>query len=71
MYEVLEFSTPDHHRACVNSDKLIGFASIDRTTIRIFLDGGGQIDIKGGSWEFEKLSQAIRGKEIINKIEIN
>ena len=52
-------NAPDN--VAVKKDSIIGFDKIGNE-YRIFLNGGGYIDIRAGQYEYEQLIEAMKGK---------
>lgn len=63
MAERLHFVVPDtcNSASCLSS-AVIGFTHINdyrESAYRVFLKGGGHIDVRAGQYEYEKLSDAL------------
>ena len=62
MSNILIFVKSDEpNNVAVKKDSIIGFDQIGNE-YRIFLNGGGHIDIRAGQYEYEQLIAAMKGE---------
>ena len=62
MSDIIQFIKSDScHNVAVKKDSIIGFDRIGNE-YRVFLDGGGYIDVRAGQYEYEQLIKALRGE---------
>ena len=61
MNNILIFVKNDCSNVAVKKDSIIGFDQIGNE-YRIFLNGGGHIDIRAGQYEYEQLKEAMEGE---------
>jgi len=63
MSDIIQFVKRDSwHNVAIKKDSIIGFDRIGNE-YRVFLDGGGYIDVRAGYHEYEKLINAMENKE--------
>lgn len=62
MSDIIEFVKNDsYNNVAVKKDAIIGFDRIGNA-FRVFILGGGYIDIRAGHYEYEQLINAMKGK---------
>ena len=63
MSNIIEFVKNDSYdNVAVKKSAIIGFDRIENT-YRVYLEGGGCIDVRAGHWEYEQLISAMKGEK--------
>lgn len=58
---VIIFVKSNSNNVAVKKDSIIGFDQIGNE-YRVFLNGGGYVDIRAGHYEYEQLIEAMEGE---------
>ena len=61
MSNIIIFVKSNANNVAVKKDSIIGFDKIGNE-YRIFLNGGGYVDIRSGEYEYEQLIKAMEGE---------
>lgn len=59
MSDIIQFVKSNYHNVAIKKDSIIGFDQIGHE-YRVFLNGGGYIDVRAGYHEYEKLIEAMK-----------
>jgi hypothetical protein len=62
MSNIIIFVKNNAENVAVKKDSIIGFDKIGNE-YRVFLNGGGYVDIRAGWWEYEQLKRAMEGED--------
>lgn len=61
MSDIINFVKNDsYHNVAVKKSAIIGFDRME-DTYKVYLKGGGCIDVRAGQWEYEQLIKAMEG----------